>query len=143
MNSTGFTTEDSLTIHNMPVTVTRSTMRKHTILKCTTLEYFHFALCILLSISQVGTVHLQIINHYFFICLLSATYGLKSKCAEIRGQNKVGPLANCPQHLVRAQKMLRSGAQMALKNIGPFQHLMYGTKDIRKNKSGHKINLKK
>ena len=37
-----------------------------------------------------------------------------------RGQNKVGPLANCPHNLVKAYKMLRPRAQMLLKMLTHF-----------------------
>ena len=35
-----------------------------------------------------------------------------------RDQNKAGPQANCPKNLVRASKMFRSRAQLALENGG-------------------------
>ena len=34
-------------------------------------------------------------------------------------------IANCPQNLVRAHKMLRLRAEMALENVSLFQYLMY------------------
>ena len=43
----------------------------------------------------------------------------------IRGRNKAGPRANCPQILVRALKRLRPRAQMAHENVGLLPYLMY------------------
>ena len=56
-----------------------------------------------------------------------------------RGQNKVGP-----QNLVRAHKMLRPRAQMALENVGSFLYLMYKRyKKIRKRNLALKKKKKK
>ena len=41
-----------------------------------------------------------------------------------RDQNKADPRGTCPQNLVRAHKMLRPRAQMALENVDSFQYLM-------------------
>ena len=45
--------------------------------------------------------------------------------APIRGRNKAGPLANFPQKLVRACKIFRRRALMALKNFDSYQYLMH------------------
>ena len=39
----------------------------------------------------------------------------------------VGSWANCPPNLVRAHRMLKPRAQMALEKVGSFQYLMYCT----------------
>ena len=59
-------------------------------------------------------------------------------CITDRGWNKVGLQANCSQKLVRANKMLRPRAYMALKKVGSFQYLMYKgyLKKKKKPKSG-------
>ena len=53
-----------------------------------------------------------------------------------RGQNKGGGGAwvNCPQNFVRAHKIVRPRAQMALENVGSFQYLIYKTNLALKNK---------
>ena len=42
----------------------------------------------------------------------------------IKSQNKAGPLASCPQNLVRVHKMLKLMAQMALENVDLIKYLM-------------------
>ena len=79
--------------------------------------YFLIQVCLLMIF---GLVHSLAPPYQVWGCRLLWTGSRLTK----RVLTEMGPQGNCPQNLVRAHKMLRTRAKMALENVGIFQHLM-------------------
>ena len=75
-----------------------------------------------LSGQNVAMYHMFVLNGSDTTVLWYIKY--MATCNKIRGGNKAGSRASCPQNLVRAHKMLRPRAQMAPENVGLFQYLI-------------------